>query len=143
MSGPKNPSDSLFILRQELNRLIRDVFAGEELPEQVDSPAVDVLETEDAIKIEIEVPGLEKNDIKLQISGDLLIVEGIKRDTEKTEGTRYICMERRFGLFRRTLALPAMGDSSNIRASHDNGVLTITLPKMADRRGTVRRIEIE
>ena len=143
MGDPKNPGDSLFSLHQEINRLFNDVFPGEEATEQIDAPAVDVLETDDSLKIEIEVPGLEKKDITLQISGDLLIVEGLKRDTDKAEGAKYICMERRFGYFRRTLALPAMGDPSNIRASHENGVLTITLPKIDDRRGTVRRIEIE
>ena len=143
MGDPKNSSDSLFFLHQEITRLFSDVFADEEATKQLDSPAVDVLETNDSLKIEIEVPGLEKKDITLQISGDLLIVEGLKRDTDKTEGAKYVCMERRFGFFRRTLPLPAMADSSNIRASHENGVLTITLPKIADRRGTVRRIGIE
>ena len=100
MGDPKDTSDDIADIHREIGRIFRDFFRDEELLGRGDFPAVDILETNDSLKIEIEVPGLEKSDIKLEISGDTLILEGIKRDCEKDQRSNYICMERRFGYFR-------------------------------------------
>lgn len=143
MDDPKDIGGSIFHLQQEINRLFRDLLTEEEFFDRVDFPVVDTIETDDSVRIEIEVPGLDKDDIKLQISGDTLVMEGRKLDTEKSDRVSYICMERRFGFFRRAIVLPAVADTSNINTVHENGVLIITFPKITDRRGGAKKIEIE
>ncbi len=143
MDNPKDQGDSIFHLHQEINRLFRDLLAEEGFLENVEFPVVDILETGDSLRIEVEIPGLDKDDIKIEISGDTLIMEGAKRDSEKVDRLNYICMERRFGYFRRAIMLPAIGDTSNIKAFHEKGLLIITLPKISDRRGGAKKIEIE
>ena len=139
----KDPSDSLFFLHKEIDRLFKNLFSEELLLDRDHFPFVDVIENEDSLRVEIEIPGVEKENVKVEVVGDMLILEGIKRDSESQDRLNYICMERRFGCFRRTVPLPAVGDRANVRASHENGVLIITLPKLRDRRKTIRKIDIE
>ena len=139
----KDPSDSLFFLHKEIDRLFKNLFSEELLLDRDHFPFVDVIENEDSLRVEIEIPGVEKENVKVEVVGDMLILEGIKRDSESQDRLNYICMERRFGCFRRTVPLPAVGDRANVKASHENGVLIITLPKLRDRRKTIRKIDIE
>ena len=143
MAEPKDPSDSLFFLHKEIDRLFKDLFSEDLLIDRDHFPLVDVIENEDSLRVEIELPGVEKDNVKVEVMGDMLILEGIKRDSECQDRLNYICMERRFGCFRRTVPLPAVGDRSNMKASHENGILTVVLPKVRDRRKTIRKIEIE
>lgn len=143
MSSPKEPEDSIFDLRDEINKLFRDVLCDEGFFDRVHFPVVDITEKNDVLKIEIEIPGLCKEDIKLEMLGNTLVLEGNKIDTEESERVKYVCMERRFGPFRRTIVLPTMADITNVKTKHENGVLTITMPKRLERREAVKIIEIE
>ncbi len=143
MGKPKNPSDDIAILHHEIGRIFRNLLSEEGLFDKTDFPSIDILERGDTLRIEIEIPGLDKAEIKLEVSGDSLVIEGTKRDSEDAERTSYICMERRFGYFRREITLPAIGDAGQIKADHRNGILTIIIPKLIDRRKTTKRIEIE
>ncbi len=139
----KDPSDSLFFLHKEIDRLFKNLFSEELLIDRDHFPLVDVIENEDSLRVEIEIPGVEKDNVKVEVVDDMLVLEGIKRDSECQDRLNYICMERRFGCFRRTIPLPAVGDSSNVKASHENGILIIVLQKLRDRRKTIRKIEID
>lgn len=143
MADPKESEDSIFNLKNEINKLFRDVLGEEGFFDRVHFPVVDIRENNDTLKIEIEIPGLAKEDIKLEMFGNTLVLEGNKVDYEDSEKVKYICMERRFGFFRRTIVLPAMGDITKVQTKHENGVLTITMPKRLERREAVKIIEIE
>ena len=143
MGDTKDPEDSIYSLRDEINKLFRDVLCEEGFFDRVHFPVVDITENKEVLKIEIEIPGLGKDDIKLEMLGNTLVLEGNKVDVEESERVKYVCMERRFGSFRRTIVLPTMGDISNIKTKHENGVLTITMPKRLERREAIKIIEIE
>lgn len=96
------------------------------------TPAVDVVEKENAFEITAELPGLDAKNVELSLADDVLTIKGEKNE-EKEEKTkdRYVS-ERRYGSFRRSLQLPSSVDPSKIEASYKSGVLTVTLPKSAE-----------
>ncbi|MDE1937043.1 MAG: Hsp20/alpha crystallin family protein [Bradyrhizobium sp.] len=96
------------------------------------TPAIDILEKDNAFELTAELPGLDAGNIELSVSDDVLTVKGEKKE-EKEEKTkdRYFS-ERRYGSFRRSIQLPASVDSGKIEANYKSGILTVTLPKSAE-----------
>lgn len=92
-------------------------------------PPVDVEETRDEVIVTAELPGMAKDGIKVQAHGDTLTITGERRrETETTEKAVHL-VERNYGTFRRVLGLPAEVDGGRAKASYEQGVLTIRLPK--------------
>jgi HSP20 family protein len=96
------------------------------------TPAVDIIENDNAFEITAELPGLDAKNIELGLSDDVLTIKGEKKE-EKEEKTkdRYVS-ERRYGSFRRSVQLPSSIDAGKIEANYKSGILTITLPKSAE-----------
>ena len=105
-------------------------------------PAVDVEEREKEYSVSVDIPGVDKKDVKVSVEGNVLSIKGERKDerAEDEDGTCY-CSERRFGTFSRSFSLSKKIDTENITAKHKNGVLTITLP-MAE-EALEREIEIQ
>jgi HSP20 family protein len=76
------------------------------------------------------VPGVRPEDIEVTVTGDLLTIKGEFKSEEKTEKRNFIRQERRYGSFCRQLGLPTSVDSGKAEASFENGILTLTLPKV-------------
>jgi HSP20 family protein len=93
------------------------------------APALDVEETDTAYRLNFDLPGLKKEEIKIEFSGDQLIVSG-ERKFEKTEdkNTRHVA-ERGYGKFQRTITLPLAIDVDKVEAVQVDGVLHISIPK--------------
>ena len=93
------------------------------------SPTLDVSESEDAITVKAELPGVDPKDIDLSITGDILTITGEKKEEREESRDGYFHTERWFGSFRRSIALPASVDREKVSAEYDKGVLTIRLEK--------------
>jgi HSP20 family protein len=92
-------------------------------------PAVDIKETESEYLIKAELPEVKKGDVKISVEGDILTVKG-ERKEEKEEKTKKIHrLERSYGSFTRSFALPDNVDSAKITAEHKDGMLYMHLPK--------------
>ena len=102
---------------------------------------MDVSETESDIVVKAEIPGLDKDDIKVSLSGDVLTISGKKKDERKEEKGSYRLLERRYGSFKRSVTLPSAVDPDRVQAEFRKGVLTITLPKTEETRA--RKITIK
>ena len=103
-------------------------------------PPVDVIETDDQCRVEVELPGVEAKDVRIRVEEGLLTVSG-ERGRPDGASERTHRAERRFGKFARRFRLPADADSEAIRAAATHGVLTITVDKAAKARP--RAIEVE
>lgn len=103
-------------------------------------PPVDVLETDDNYRVEVELPAVEAKDVQIRVEDGLLTVSG-ERGRPDAASERTHRTERRFGKFARRFRLPDDADSEAIRATAAHGVLTITVDKAAKARP--RAIEIE
>lgn len=95
-------------------------------------PRVDVIDKDDQIIVKAEIPGMSKEDLDVSIIENILTIKG-KKETEKEEG-EYHTREITSSSFTRTLTLPAEVDGQQAKASFKNGVLELTLPKMAESR---------
>ena len=129
-------------LRCDMNRLFEDCFGREGGLEplfggvQGWAPALDVAETDDAIIVKAETPGIDPGEIEVSVTGDLLTIKGEKKE-EKTAAQHRV--ERRYGRFERTVAMPGGVDPSKVSAGFNQGVLTVTLPKReASKRKSVK-----
>jgi HSP20 family protein len=94
---------------------------------------VDVLATEDAFIITAAVPGLHAENLKLEVLGDTVTLQGEVAAPEAENGT-WLLRERRYGAFARTLVLPVAVDGAAAEATIDNGLLTVRLPKAEEAR---------
>lgn len=92
-------------------------------------PAIDVEETDEAICVHAEIPGVDPQEVDVSIRDNVLTLRGEKHQDETSKTGNYHRVERRWGSFWRELALPADVDASRVEAKVHNGVLTITLPK--------------
>jgi HSP20 family protein len=102
-------------------------------------PQADLLETDDAFIVEIELPGIKKEDVDISLSGRRLIVTGERKEVERAGIFRR--RARRIGQFRFEVVLPGTVDENGVQASLDGGVLTVTVPKASTERP--RHIEVK
>lgn len=107
------------------------------------TPRFEVAETDDAVEVSAELPGLDEKDVRVTLDNGILTVEGEKK-TEREEKKRGVFFsERSYGRFQRSVALPAGIDESKVKASFKKGVLRVTIPKAESARATRRSIPIE
>jgi HSP20 family protein len=92
-------------------------------------PSMDVSETDSEINVRAELPGLEAEDIELDVSGDVLSIRGEKKGKAETKEENYHTRESYYGSFHRSIRLPCEVQSDNVEANFKNGVLGIRLPK--------------
>ncbi len=115
-------------LSAELERLMARAAAGSTLPQRW-SPASDVIETEDAIVITAELPGVKDEDVKITVQNGILRISGERRLEEEVTEERSYRLERSYGGFERAFALPPGVSEDDISAGVAYGVLKITIPK--------------
>ena len=92
-------------------------------------PMVDVVETEGEFLLHAELPGVEKNDVKLSIERGILTLAGQRDQPKEEKGRRYHRVERTYGRFARSYTMPELVDEQKLTAEFRNGVLTVHLPK--------------
>jgi HSP20 family protein len=122
-------SSPIFGLRREIDRLFEDTFARDG---NSFTPAVDIKENDNEIRLELELPGLKPEDVEIMAENGVLTVRGEKRSERKeNEDNRYQVVERTYGTFLRTFQLPLGVDEEQIKADFESGVLTLHIPKAA------------
>jgi HSP20 family protein len=104
-------------------------------------PAVDVFDTKDAVVLKAELAGMDPDDIEIEVEDNVLTIKGERKFEEKVDEERYYRVERRFGSFQRSLALPQGVRADDIEASYDDGILTVSVPKAEQEKP--RRIEVQ
>ena len=112
-------------------------------PMEMNAPSVDVYVEKDDIVIKAELPGMEKDDIEVNLSNHLLTLKGEKKRDEKIKEEGYFCSERAYGSFARTLELPAEVQGEQVKASFKNGVLEIRLPVAEAAKAKTIKVEVE
>ncbi|MCX6825818.1 MAG: Hsp20/alpha crystallin family protein [candidate division Zixibacteria bacterium] len=92
-------------------------------------PRVNIAEDTDNLRIVAEVPGMEKDDVKVSIEDDLLTISGERKSVSESKDASHIRTELRTGSFSRSFTLPGHVDLTKVTADYKNGLLSITLPK--------------
>ena len=123
------PSRSLISLPREMDRLFDDFGLNFRDFDTVWSPRVDLAESEDGYEVKAELPGLKKEEIKVEVHDQVLTLAGEKKNEEKSDTKNYHRVERNYGRFERSFRLPKEVKSDEIKAKYKNGILTIDIPK--------------
>ncbi len=105
------------------------------------TPLVDVEETDDELKLTAELPGMDADDVEIDVEGNTLILRGEKAMEAGRDERDVRIWERHYGRFSRAFTLPGTVDIDSIRAEFDKGVLTVHMPKTVEARG--RRIAVK
>ncbi len=129
-------------LQREIDRLFDGFFRGIRT-ESAFYPMVDVYETNDAVVVEVEVPGMKKEDIKITVEDNVLRISGEKKLEREQKDRSYYVVERSYGTFERAFRLPEYVEPEKIKAKFENGILTITIPKKEEEKKKVIDVEIE
>jgi len=111
------------------------------LPAQARQPFIDIIEGDKDLIATAEIPGLEKEDISINLTSDTLEISAETKKEEKKEDEGYIYQERHSGRYYRAVSLPSTIDPDNAKASYKNGVLEIKMPKSEIKKK--RSLEIE
>ena len=106
-------------------------------------PTVNTREDKDAYHIEVDVPGVKKEDVDISIDKNLLTIKGKREVREEVQEDDYYRVESRYGTFSRSFTLPEKVDVDNIKAHSEDGVLEITIPKLNVVTDTTKKIVIE
>ena len=123
-----------------VDRFFNDNFFSGEVTSNF-TPTVDVIETEEQFEIRFSVPGVAKDEIKIDLDKGKLTVSGERKMEEKTEKRNYHSVETRYGTFSRSFYLPENINEDKIEADHKNGVLNVVIPK-EEAKITARQIAI-
>jgi HSP20 family protein len=104
-------------------------------------PSVNIRENKNAFEIELAVPGMDKNDLNIQLDKDILTISAENKD-ENSEGDKDRFMRREFSYstFKRSFSIPESVNVDKIKASHENGVLTVELPKMEEDKSKLKKM---
>jgi len=154
VSTPARTGDPFTALQDQMQTLFDDVARqfgmpqwpslGGELASGFVRPSIDIKENENNYTLEIEIPGVNKDDVNVEVENDALIVRGEKRHEKDDSKDNYHVVERQYGSFQRVLDLPADADREDIKASFNDGVLRVTIGRQPEKaRSGARQIEVQ
>lgn len=140
-AATRRDTNPFSFLQQEIDRLFDGVSRS--IPGFTTStmPSMDISETDKAIEITAELPGLEKKDVELNVTDNLLTIRGEKKNEREEKNKDYHLVERSYGSFSRSVELPAGVKVEDITAEIANGVLKVTVQKPAPKQA--KQIEIK
>jgi len=139
----RNPWANLSLMTQGMGKAFEDLFHDEMEGTPDWSPRVTITELENHYEVTAELPGMEKNDIKVELKDDRLTVSGEKTiRNEKSDRTIHL-NERRYGSFARSFQVPGNIDPESIKAEFKNGVLTLELPKPEEEKPREIQISVK
>lgn len=127
-SGPFGGRAPFWALRNEMDNLLSR-FSGDGGLTQAFDAVLDMSETDNEIEVRLDVPGIQPEEIEVEVTGNTLLITGERKEEKEEKGRTYHRIERSSGSFSRSMTLPCEVESDQVEAQCDNGVLTITLPK--------------
>jgi HSP20 family protein len=138
----RHPLRDILDLQDRMNRVFEESLRDCEplrLPGQW-NPQADVVEDDEALYIRVELPGVRREDIFLDLSESMITISGKKPFAHDNHSENYYMIERQYGSFRRTFAIPHAVDGNAIQARLEGGILEVRVPKLNNFR--TRRISI-
>jgi len=136
-----DPFNDLFGIKRDLDRFLGRWDDNEEANMSLWRPAVDIFETKDNMVLRAELPGMKKEDVKINLENNVLSLRGERRFDSEVKRENYQRIERAYGTFCRSFTLPTNVDKNRIEATYRDGVLEVTLPKSEEARP--KQIEIK
>jgi len=127
-----DPFREMTSVQDQFDRLWRGMFEGRRQESWL--PAVDVFDTKDAVVLKAELAGMKPEDIQIEVEDNVLTIKGERKFEEKVDDERYYRVERRFGSFQRSIALPQGVKADDIQATYQDGILEVHVPKAEEEK---------
>jgi len=141
-----NPWQEMNALQRQLNRLFDDALMPDswgDFGNLAKVPAAELTETEDALHLKLEIPGMEAKDLDIQVTVDHVSIAGERKSETKSEEKGVTRSEFRYGKFSRVIPLPARIQNTNVTAEYKDGILNLTLPKAEEEKNKVVKVNLE
>jgi HSP20 family protein len=142
-----DPFRELVDLQQELSRIVHGRGLAPAQTQGAEGaewhPGVDIREEKDRIVVRTDLPGMRQEDISVEVADGTLTIRGERKQEEDTAEGRYHRVERSYGLFVRSFALPEGIDPGAVSATYRNGVLDVTLPKREEVKPKHVKVEVK
>lgn len=140
-SNPKEPADKTNLV-QFIMESVEDIGARGAKPAN-HLPYLDMYSTNREVVVEAEMPGVRREDIEVTLYKNTLSIKALKYECFDESNINYICMERGFGRVFRTVEVPFPVNPDAIKATYQNGILKIVLPRVEEKRGKPKKIGVE
>ncbi len=142
-----DPFREMSALQERMNRMLTDFRARAPLGEEEMAqgswiPAVDIYETKDAIVLNVELPGVTKEDISLEAKESTLTLRGEKKLEKDVKEESYHRMERTYGSFMRAFTLPGTMQQDKVKAKFKDGILEVTIPKAEEAKPKQIKVDV-
>jgi HSP20 family protein len=141
-----NPWQELNTLQRQLDRMFEDPFASTSMANFgniAKVPAAEISETEDAVHLKLEVPGMEAKDLDVQVTETAVFVSGDRKSETKQEENGKTRSEFYYGKFQRVIPLSVRVQNTNVTAEYKDGILSLTLPKTVAEKNKVVKVNLE
>lgn len=138
------PFREVDLLQQQMNRLF-DSLTSTAIDGELGVsfiPPVEMDETTEAIQLKLEIPGIDAQDLDVQVTADSVTISGERKEETKTEEKGMNRSEFRYGKFRRVIPLSTRIQQNRVEAEYKNGILTLTLPKAEEEKTKVVKVNI-
>lgn len=132
-------------LQRQMNRLFDDVFSPtleRNMRGSASVPAAELSETDEAILLKLEVPGMKAEDLDIQVTKEAIYIKGERKQEIVSEDKGITQSEFRYGKFERAIALSSLVDNTNVTAEYKDGILHLTMPKAEDERNKVVKVNL-
>lgn len=134
-----DPFKNMVTLQDRINRLFEDAFPRatadeEDIAACAWRPMVDIFEEDEGIVMQVDLPGVRKEDVSVEVKNNLLVIQGQRQSDSGVSDDRYFRRERSCGTFQRSFSLRTPIAPESIKAAFKNGVLTIRIPKPEEER---------
>ena len=140
------PFRNLLTTQREFERLFKEAFSpmsGEtEVSTRSWAPPVDIYETEDAIVLKAELPGIDPQDVEVRVEDNTLYLKGERNYEKEVKEQNYHRIERSYGSFARSFSLPNSISAEKVKAEYKDGLLTLTMPKREEAKPKTIKIDV-
>ena len=131
------PFRDLMAMQDRMTRLFDETLSRiwkEEVPRGVWSPPVDIMEKGSEVILKMDIPEMNQNEIEIKVEENTLIIQGERKFIKESSDTNYLQIERPYGTFQRTFAIPRGIDQEKIKAAYKDGVLRVVLSRKEEVR---------
>ena len=135
------PFSEINTVKQQLDQLFDD-FVGVETAPTTWTPAATLVESEDALTLHVQLPGVNPDEIDIQANRDAIAISGNRVAPKLAEGETVRRNEFRYGAFRRVVSLPVGIEPKSVTADYDAGLLVLNLPKAEDVRNRIVKVNV-
>lgn len=136
------PFREMEALQRDMNRMFESLAPMEQGMQQSFMPLAEMEETDEAIHLKVEVPGMSADDLDVQVTKEAVMITGERKTESKSEKNGMKRSEFRYGKFSRTIPLSTRIDNTNVKGDYQDGILVLELPKAEDEKNKVTKVNL-